>query len=251
MLPSFRSLLVVDVEGFSQNRDADLPGLHTEIRRVVQCACERSGLSETWQGVRLLQSTGDGLFAVLPHKAMPLLIHPLTDRLQDVLAESAPRLRARRLRLRLRVALHAGLVDDDHPVTAGISTATNDVNRLLDCEPLRAALRDSDPDVTFLAVILSAEAFDLFVRGGRTGLQPSQFIHVRVKVKQYDRPAYLYVPTPSQRQITDESQVDPASRAPERNPSSGMSVHNVSVTGHAAQNVIGSQVGGDIRQERS
>jgi hypothetical protein len=251
MVSAIRSLLVVDAEGFSRNRDVELPSLHTEIRRVVECACERSDLGGVWKAVRFLQSTGDGLLAVLPLDAMVQLIHPFTDRLQDVLAESAPRLRARGLRLRLRVALHAGLVDDEHPVTAGISTATNDVSRLLDCEPLRAALRDSDPDVTFAAVIVSAEAFEMFVRGGHTGLQPSQFTLGRAKVKQFDRPAHLYIPVHSQCERPDGAQrvAAPPARVP--GPTGGMSLGNVSVTGDAAQNVIGNQVGGGIRQERA
>lgn len=251
MIPSFRALLVVDAEGFSRNPDAELPGLHTEIRHAIECACERSGLRDIWQGVRVLQSTGDGLFAVLPHDAMVSLIYPFTDRLQDVLAETAPRLRASGLRLRLRAALHAGLVDDEHPVTAGISTATNDVSRLLDCEPLRAALRDSDPDVTFAATIVSSEAFDLFVRGGHTGLRPSRFARIRARVKQFDQTAYLYVPVPSQHALFDEAQPDSVPREPLFAPPSGLSVNNVSVTGDGAQNVIGNQVGGSIRQRRS
>jgi hypothetical protein len=250
MIPSFRGLLVVDAEGFSRHRDVELPGLHTEIRRVVEWACERSGLHDTWQDARVLQSTGDGLFAVLPHAAMGALIHPFTDRLQDILTDTAPRLRADGLGLRLRVALHTGLVDDEHPVTAGISTATNEVHRLLDCEPVRGALRDSDPDITFAATILSSEVFDLFVRGGHTDLQPSQFTQVRARVKQFDRTAYLYIPVPSTRAPAHDSPAD--ATQPEHVPPPGaLSVGSVSVTGHAAQNVIGSQVQGDIRQKRS
>lgn len=251
-MPSFQTLLVVDAEGFSRHRDAELPGLHTEIRRVLACACELSGLSQAWENVRFMQSTGDGILAVLPQAAMVSLIHPFADRLQEALAEAAPRLRARGLRLRLRVALHVGLVDDEHPVTAGISTATNDVSRLLDCEPLRAALRDSDPDLTLAALMISSEAFETYVRGGRTGLQPSQFTQVRAKVKQFDRPAFLYVPAPSHRDHSDdESTPDVALPAPAPSPTGGMSFGDVRVTGDAAQNIIGAQAGGDIRQERS
>jgi hypothetical protein len=250
-LPSIRTLFVVDAEGFSRHRDVELPGMHTEIRRVVETACERSGLGNSCKAVPFLQSTGDGVLAVLPLDAMAPLIHPFTDHLQDALAESAPRLRAHGLRLRLRVALHVGLVDDEHPVTAGISTTTNDVCRLLDCEPLRAALRDSDPDVTFTAVIVSSEAFEMFVRGGYTGLQPSRFTQVRAKVKQFDRQAFLYMPTPSQcERPGDDVPPDEDADAPVPSPTGGMSFGNVSVTGADAQNVIGNQ-GGSIRQERS
>jgi hypothetical protein len=247
-LPSIRTLLVVDTEGFTRNRDVDLPGLYVEMRHAVKTACERSGLADEWKAIRFLQGTGDGVLAAFPLDAMIRLIHPFGDHLQAVLAEYARRLRADGLRLRLRVALHAGLVDDEHPVTAGISTATNDVSRLLDCEPLRAALRDSDPDETFVAVAVSTEAFDMFVRGGHTGLPPSRFTQVRAKVKQFDRPAFLYVPKPSERERPNDVLPDRVEPAPA--PSGGTSFGNISVSGSGSQNVIGSQ-GGDIRQYRS
>lgn len=247
---SFHGLLVVDAEGFSRNRDIDLPDVHTEIRDVLERACEGSGLGEIWKAACFKQSTGDGILAVLPLDAMPRLIDPFPHFLQGALADSAPRLRARGLKLRLRVALHAGLVDDEHPVTAGISTATNDVSRLLDCEPLRAALRDSEPEVTLAAVIVSTEVFEMFVRAGRTGLQPSQFAEVRAKVKQFDRPAFLYVPKPSRRDDPDDGSTPPPGSRPSA-PAGGISMGNVSVTGDASQNVIGSQVSGGTRQDRS
>lgn len=247
---SFHGLLVVDAEGFSRNRDVDLPDVHTEIRDVLERACEGSGLGEPWKVAPFKQSTGDGILAVLPLDAMPRLIDPFPKLLQGALADSAPRLRARGLELRLRVALHAGLVDDEHPVTAGISTATNDVSRLLDCEPLRAALRNSEPEVTLAAVIVSTEVFEMFVRAGRTGLQPSQFAEVRAKVKQFDRPAFLYVPKPSRRDDPDDKSTPAPGSGPSA-PTGGISMGNVSASGDAANNVIGNQVSGGIRQDRS
>jgi hypothetical protein len=251
MTPPFRALLTVDAEGYSRNRDAELPALHTEIRQAVESACERSGLGETWRSVRVLQSTGDGVLAVLPYDAAALLIHPFADRLQEALGLVAPRLRASGLSLRLRVAVHAGLVDDEHPVTGGISAATNDVSRLLDGEPLRAALRDSDPDVTFAAMIVSAQAYDLFVRGGHTSLQPGQLTPVHVKVKQFDQAAYLYVPVPSRRVLSDDqpgTHAEPGEGLPVL--PGGASIGRVSVTGNASQNAIGNQVGGNFTQKR-
>lgn len=241
-----RSLFVVDAEGFSRHPDAELPGMHTEIRNVVGRAAERSGLDGAWKAARFVQSTGDGLLVVLPLEAMIPLVHPFAEQLQETLAEAAPRLRSRDLRLRLRVALHVGLVDDEHPITAGISTATNEVCRLLDCEPLRAALRDSDPSVTLTALIVSSEAFEMFVRGGHTGLQPSRFQRVRAKVKQFDRPAFLYVPTPSYG--ADPEDPPPAGGLDTPASPSG-SPGGVSVTGDNTQSVIGVQAR-DIRQER-
>ena len=91
----------------------------------------------------------------------------------------------------------------------------------------------------------------MFVRGGYTGLRPSRFTQVRAKVKQFDRPAFLYVPTPSKREDTGE---DPGPGkgpdAPTPVPTGGISFGTFSVTGDNAQNAIGNQ-GGNIRQERS
>jgi hypothetical protein len=242
-VPSMRSLFVVDAEGFSRNRDRDLPGLHTEIRRIVAAAAARSGLGEALRAAPFAQSRGDGILAALPLEATAPLVAPFADELQHLLARSAARLRAGGLRLRLRAAVHFGLVDDEDPVTGGISTATNEVCRLVDCAPLRAALEDSDPDVTFAALVVSAEVFREYVRGGHTGLAPSRFTEVRAAVKDFDRPAYLYVPTPSRRPSDEEE------GAPEAEPPpGGMTFGRVTVTG--TQNVVGHQ-GGDIRQELS
>lgn len=245
-----RSLLVVDAEKFSHHRDAELPGVHLEIRRAVESACGRSGLGATWEGVRFLQSTGDGLLAALPLAAMTPLISPFTDELQDVLAEGAAGMRGKGLRpLRLRVALHVGMVDDEHPEAPGISTATNDVNRLLDCGPLRDVLKTSDPDVTFAAVAVSAEAFAMFVEGGYTDLKPSQFTEVRARVKQFDRPAYLYVPKPSHGEEGDGPE-DGEPAEPPAPPPGGQSFSNVRVSGDGSQHIVGSQIGGGVRQDR-
>jgi hypothetical protein len=250
MTETMHSLLVVDAEGFSRHRDADLPGLHTEIRSAVAAACERSGLGHTWQTAPFLQSTGDGVLAVLPLEAIESLISPFPRHLQDALAEAAPRLRAQGQQLRLRIALHYGLVDTQDPVTAGISTATNDVSRLLDCDPLRAALRDSDPDVTFAAVIISAETFETYVSGGRVRLRPSQFTAVRAQVKQFDRLAYLHVPVPSIREPRHGQEEPDLPLAGQPAPGGGISFGSVSVSGDQAQNAIGNQVHGDLRQTR-
>ncbi|POM26312.1 hypothetical protein BTM25_07080 [Actinomadura rubteroloni] len=241
-MESLRALLVVDAEKFSRHPGSELPGLHLAIVDAVDRACAGSGLKEIWERVRFRQSTGDGLLSALPVEALPRLVHPFPHRLQEALAAAAPGLRARGVRLRLRVALHFGFVDDERTDAPGISTATTDVNRLLDSGPLRDALESSDPDVTFAAVLLSDEAFRTFVLDGKTDLKPSQFTEVRVVVKTFDRPAHLYVPTPSRRAAGPsdaEPEPEPAPSPPR--PSLG----NVQVSGDGSQNIVGSVLNGD------
>jgi hypothetical protein len=245
MIAPVRTVLMVDAVAFSEHPDAAMPGLHRSIRSAVKSACERSGLLESWRDARVLESTGDGVYVVLPYQDAARLIDPFARSLQDVLSEMAPRLRAARQRLRLRVALHAGSVDDTDPVTGGVSGAAVEVARLLDSSPLRNVMRESDPDVTFCALIVSEAAFKSFVSGGHTGLRPSQFTPVHVTVKQYDDDAYLYVPVPS----SVPNSLDPEAVEPISPPGSdGISVHGVSVKG--GQNVIGARVSGGIRQGR-
>ncbi|MBW8486073.1 hypothetical protein [Actinomadura parmotrematis] len=245
-METFRALLTVDAEKFSTHRDADLPGVHTEIRDAVERACRDSGLAETWRAVRFLESTGDGLLAALPHEAIPALVHPFPARLQEALADAAPRLRARGLHLRLRAALHFGLVDDERPDAPGISAAVTEVCRLVEAKPLRAALADSHRDVTFVAFLVSAEVFATYVQAGRTGLHASRFTEVAVEVKQFARPAYLHVPVSSARgggpPAKESSEDAPAPAVP--------SISGVRISGARAQVAFGNTVRGDLRQDR-
>ncbi|MFC5744219.1 hypothetical protein [Actinomadura rugatobispora] len=248
-MEQFRALLVVDAEKFSAHPDKKLPDVHLEIRRVLGKACQASGLGEAWENAQFKESTGDGVLAALPHESSAALIDPFPRRLQDALHDAAPEFRARELRLRLRVALHVGLVDDERLDAPGISTATVDVNRLLDSDPLRDALEHSDPRVTFAAFLLSEEIFRPYVLGEWTSLRESQFTEVAVKVKQYARPAYLYVPVPSVKPV--EPSAGPPEEAPPRPSTGGANISGVTFSGDGAQAAFGNTVGGDLRQGRS
>ncbi|HEX6467703.1 MAG TPA: hypothetical protein VF069_01310 [Streptosporangiaceae bacterium] len=195
-MAAFCVLLVVDAEKFSAHRDAEPRDVHMAIREVLDEALKASDLVETWQAARFVENTGDGILAMLPAESAPRLMDHFPLCLQKELAERAPKLRAGGSPLRLRAALHIGLVDDEYSV-GHFSAAAIDVNRLLDAEPLRAALSESDPDVTYAAFIVSAKLFNTYVAGGWTRLRESQFTEVRVIGKEYKGPAYLYVPTPS------------------------------------------------------
>ncbi|MFI7534952.1 hypothetical protein [Streptosporangium sp. NPDC049376] len=241
-MEKYGALLTVDAEKFSRHRDVDLPHLHMEIRRALSAACTACGLAETWESARFKESTGDGILAVLPGEAIPTLVDPFPARLQEALAAAAPELRARGLRLRLRAALHAGLVDDEREEAPGVSAATVTVCRLCDSEPLRDAIGGSDPDVTFAAFLLSDQVFRDYVAGGRTALRESQFTEVRVRMddKQFSETAYLRVPVPSA-----VAAPLPGTGAPAR--SDGTSISGVTINGRGSRNAFGNTVNGDFR----
>jgi hypothetical protein len=104
--------------------------------------------------------------------------------------------------------------------------------------------------VTFAAFLLSEDIFRPYVLGGRTSLRESQFTEVAVKVKQYARPAYLYVPVPSTRpaEPSAESPDKPAPAQAHR--SQGTSISGITISGDDTQAAFGNTVGGDLRQER-
>ncbi|MDX6742812.1 hypothetical protein [Actinocorallia sp. A-T 12471] len=238
-----RALVTVDAEQFSAHPGALQPDLHMAIRRTVAEACGRAGLADAWGAARFLQSTGDGLLAVLPAETLPALVDRFPRALQDALDEAAPGLRAAGVRLRLRVALHVGLVDDERDEAPGIATVTNEVCRLVDSKPVRDALNDSDPDVTYTAALLSEEVFRTYVADGHTRLRPSQLTEVKVEVKQFRRNAYLWVPTPSRR---PDGETPPAGDAPSTPPSdppytppAGTVINGVTISGQATRNQIG------------
>jgi hypothetical protein len=81
-----------------------------------------------------------------------------------------------------------------------MGTPTNDTFRLLDSKPIREKMDSSNPDVTFLAAIVSQHVFEDVVRAGyTTDLHPDRLEHViaEVEEKEFAQPAWIYVPRPS------------------------------------------------------
>ncbi|MCD0450011.1 hypothetical protein LO762_12525 [Actinocorallia sp. API 0066] len=249
----YRGLFAVDIEDYSGNSDNELPVLHRAMLAALDTAFSGASLADVWEAGRP-QTAGDSVFLLVPHEALPPLVHPFPDLLQGALSERARALRADGLGLRLRMALHVGAVDDTDPVTAGISTATNEVHRLLDCEPVREALKGSHPDVTRLAVCLSARVYEDVVVSGASGLHPSRLEPVRARVKRFDQTAYLYVPVPSRREppspaAGQTAEPDPAPSGPL--PSGLPSWGPISVQGDGVNNAVGNWTQGSFHQGRS
>lgn len=204
-LPPYRGILAVDAERFSSNPSARQPDLSATVQNVLRTAFERCGIPELWEQRRFPQSTGDGyLIGVYPDR-IPFLVHPLLDSLHDVLSEEDERLRTvdRALRLRLRVSINIGPVPDfGDEQRDRIGTPMNNTFRLLDSAVLKDALKRTNPDVTFLAAIISQRVFEDVVRGGYTPAKHAdEFEPVTAEVpgKDFAEAAWLYVPRSSHR----------------------------------------------------
>lgn len=200
-LPPYRGVLVVDCKEFNGNPSRYQRELAGRIPAVLETALNRAGLDGLWHELRVRRSTGDGYILGVEPRFLPGLVDPYLDSLQAVLAEQDRELRAvdRSLRMRLRVSVHVGpLPDEDEDTNVnGCGKPMNDTHRLVDSTPVRDELVAADPDVTFVAAIISQRVYEDVVVAGYTGMRPSEFSARRVQVKEYAEQGWLYVPRPS------------------------------------------------------
>ncbi|MEU7783022.1 hypothetical protein [Amycolatopsis sp. NPDC049159] len=200
-LPPYRALLVVDTKAFGSNSDADQGVLAAMIPDVLAQAFERAGLDEVWKTALFPHGTGDGYGIGFEPRFLPAVVSRLFDALESVLAERDVRLRAtsRYLRMRMRASLNVGPIReaDGESSAVAIGAAVITTHRLLDSAPVREVLTASDPDQTFLAVVLSQRIFDDVLASGYAQLPKSRVIPADVEVKEYRGTVYLYVPNPS------------------------------------------------------
>jgi hypothetical protein len=187
--PEYRTILVVDIEGFGRHGRAD--PIQVRLRRYLNDWCgtllSQAGADPTqW----VAQDTGDGfLFSVDAHVPRNVLL----DRFSTGLAMQLVRHNRTRPmdthRIRVRLAMHAGdLLRDPDPVHgyAVILAA-----RLLDAEALRACLRATDQP---LAVIVSEAIYDNIVRPGYPPMNPIEWCPVLAATKEGPVQAWVHVP---------------------------------------------------------
>ncbi|HEV2782720.1 MAG TPA: hypothetical protein VGX25_25290 [Actinophytocola sp.] len=200
-LPPYRAVLVVDARAFGSNSDPDQELLAEAVPDVVALAFERAALTHVWENALFPHNTGDGMGIGFDVRHLPSVVDRFFDALQDVLAERDRRWRAhdRRVRLQLRASLNVGPVrePDAGGKSAVVGSTVITTHRLLDSPPVRAVLTRSDPEQTFLAVVLSQRVFDDVLASGYARLPASRVVPTFVRVKEFAGTVYLYVPNPS------------------------------------------------------
>jgi hypothetical protein len=196
-IPDYHAVLAADIKDFTKNTDIHNRMLARRLPQVVSEAFARSGLD--FSDVRFPGQAGDGYAAGIDYHKLPHLIHPVLDQLQVVLTELNAEIRGHGPGMRLRVSIHIGPLpgEDDADGAAGIGKAMNDLHRLLDAEPARLALRDTDPETTFVAAVISQRAYEDAISSGFCALLGGVFVPIPVQVKQFSSGAWLYVPKPS------------------------------------------------------
>jgi hypothetical protein len=201
-LPPYRALLVVDAKSFGSNSDAAQNELAALIPDALAQAFERAGLKEVWDNALFPHGTGDGFGIGFDPRFLPAVVSKVFDQLEAVLAERDARLRAnsRHVRLRMRASLNVGPMRAADPATSSavaVGSAVITTHRLLDSAPVREVLSSSDPDQTFLAVVLSQRIFEDVLAAEYATLPKTRVVPTDVEVKEYRGTVYLYVPNPS------------------------------------------------------
>lgn len=187
MAPTYHSILAVDVSGYGARTERAQAAVRAAMHRSVEEAARTSGIP--WAEC-LRQDTGDGLFLLAPAYVAPqILIDPFVGQLDGVLRRHNE-LSSAEASVRMRVAVHAGLLQQDGDGWVG--TAINTTARLLDMQVLRAVLKAADRAST--ALIVSAEIHRSVVEQRHVGLDTSAFQPVRVVAKELDTTAWIYVP---------------------------------------------------------
>jgi hypothetical protein len=138
-----RLCLAADVVGYSQRHHDESEVLQRDLVEVLGRARNAAGIRDSEVSP---QPQGDGQFTVLPvgideSAVIPAMLGELGARLID-----RDRGRPAEQRMRLRVALHRGLVKEG--ANGWIGNAPIAVHRILDSEPLREAVRNH-PAATF------------------------------------------------------------------------------------------------------
>lgn len=203
-LPPYRAVLAVDMKDFSGAAPAKHRDLTEQIPLVVTRAFARVGAEQVWAERCFPSDRGDGFVVGFRPEILPLLVGAFLDGLQSELADHNALRLAGDSRIRMRVSLTVGPLADsgDGRLGDGSGAAIVEAQRLLDSQPVRTLLDESNPDVTFVAAILSERVYQDVIEGGYATRAPSEFVRVPVKVKRHEGPAYLCVPKPSGRLLT-------------------------------------------------
>lgn len=179
-------LISVDARAYGSATGREQADIQRGLLEVLDRAAERTGLARhTWTR----QPAGDGELAILPaYEPEPETVADFPRHLADEL-----RMHNRHIlpghRLRLRLAIHHGVARPAPNGHAGAGPVA--VSRLCDSPQLKAALAESGAD---LAVIFSGRIFLDTIREEHTPLRPEDMREVHVVQKEFDEPAWIWIP---------------------------------------------------------
>jgi hypothetical protein len=175
----------MDVVKSGRRDDQLLLRMRADLRAMVADALAHTGLADAAVHI---EDLGDGLRLIVSADVTPtLMLDPFVPRLTAALREHR-KAAAEAARLRLRVAVHMGLL---HRQFGFAGQPLVHCARLLDATPLRRVF-DTSARVD-LAVIVSQDVYDKVVRHGY-GLDPAAYRRITVREKETETYAWVHTP---------------------------------------------------------
>ena len=186
-----RAILIVDVENFGDpsRTNTHQLAIRDTVYKVLQQSFAKASISWT---KCVTEDRGDGVLILIPPSVpKSLLVEKLPAHLAEMLAHHNAGCPAQ-VRIRLRVALHAGEVHPDAHGYAG--TSINRAFRLIEASASKTALRQSSGVV---ALVVSDWFYDEVVRHCQEA-EPSCFRKVHVTVKESKMTAWIRILEPDE-----------------------------------------------------
>lgn len=183
--PVFRTILLFDIEQFGSRDDVEQAFLRRVLYDIVDATFVDADVDET---ARLRADRGDSVMELIDAKvSVPTLLKTLLTE-TPALLHNKNRLLASSARIRLRIVLSSGYVAVDE-LDGWVGSDLNHAVRLLNSDPLRDALKQSDAG-SVLGV--SEAVYQGVVRHGPLGVRPGDFHRVTVETKEGPTVAWLH-----------------------------------------------------------
>lgn len=183
--PVFRTILLFDIEQFGSRDDVEQAYLRRVLYDVVDTTLAAADVDET---ARLRADRGDSVMELIDTRvSVPALVKTLLTE-TPALLHNKNRLLASSARMRLRIVLSSGYVAVDE-LDGWVGSDLNHAVRLLNADPLRDALKQSDAGSV---LCVSDPIYQGVVRHGPLGVRPDDFHRVTVETKEGPTVAWLY-----------------------------------------------------------
>jgi hypothetical protein len=183
--PVYRTILLFDIEQFGRRDNVEQAYLRRMLYDVVDATLLDAGVAET---SRLRADRGDSVMELIDtQSSVPALAKALLTE-TPALLHAKNRLIAESTRMRLRIVLAAGYVAVDE-LGGWVGRDLNHAVRLLDCDPLRKALKERAEDWVLCA---SDGIYQGVVSDGPLGVRPEDFHRITVETKEGPTIAWLH-----------------------------------------------------------
>ncbi|WP_326665492.1 hypothetical protein [Streptomyces canus] len=238
--PVHRTILLFDIERFGTRDDVEQAFLRRLLYEVVDATLLAADIDET---ARLRADRGDSVMELIDAQAsVPALVKTLLTE-TPALLHNKNRMIAAGAQMRLRVVLSSGYVAIDD--NGWVGSDLNHAVRLLNSDPLRAALKERADDS---ALCVSDAVYQGVVRHGPLGVRPDGFHRITVETKEGPTVAWLHG-EPGSGDDPDEKREDHEESAPRSRPAS-VDLGNASFGGGYVagdqHGVSGGKVKGDV-----